>query len=243
MKCIPGGEFRMGYTGATIEEDTGKPIHDTEPEHVVALDAYYMDTYEVTSSQYQECVKAGGCSADGHPNYQGYSRPDQPMVGVNWFHARDFCRWKGKRLPTEAEWEKAARGPEGEVFPWGNAPIDCSRAIIQENGKKGCGTGTTVEVGSRPVGRYGLYDMAGNSWEWVQDWYSPSYGECGADCQGKNPKGPCGGAESCPGHDRKIVRGGSWWWDGPFATGYNRRAHFPLNKPFHHYGFRCAADG
>ena len=164
------------------------------------------------------------------------------MVGANWFHARDYCAFRGKRLPTEAEWEKAARGPNGDLFPPGNEPLTCKNAIIQENGQKGCGTGITWDVASRPVERYGLYDMAGNSWEWVADWYAKDYTACGPACAGLNPRGPCEGADKCPGYTEKIVRGGSWWWDAEYALGSNRRPHFPANKPFHHFGFRCARD-
>ncbi|GIX42652.1 MAG: hypothetical protein KatS3mg129_2385 [Leptospiraceae bacterium] len=240
MSCIPAGEFIMGYNGYTIEEDTGRKIKDTFPEHKVYLDSYWIDKYEVTYKEYQECVKAKYCPPAG-PNYKGYSNPMQPMLGVNWYQAKTYCKWKKKRLPTEAEWEKAARGENGEIYPWGNGPATCEKAIIKEKGKRGCGKGTTWDVGSRPAYRYGLYDIAGNSWEWVEDWYAENYEKCGIDCFQRNPKGPCNGNLECPGHNKKIVRGGSWWWEGEFATGYNRRAHFPENKPFHHFGFRCAS--
>ncbi len=239
MKCIPGGEFIRGSNRTTVDEDSGRKVKDEFPESKVYVSTFFMDTNEVTFSQYQECVRAGGCKP-AKPNYRGYSNPHQPMLGVNWFHARDYCTWVGKRLPTEAEWEKAARGDAGDSFPWGNEPADCTRAIIQEKGKKGCGTGITWDVASRPAYRYGLYDMAGNSWEWVNDWYSESYEKCGQPCFGKDPKGPCDGAEKCQGHTKKVVRGGSWWWDGVYALAYNRRPHYPSNKPFHHFGFRCA---
>lgn len=84
--------------------------------------------------------------------------------------------------------------------------------------------------------------MSGNSWEWVSDWFARSYAECGADCLGVDPLGPCKGAPACPGRARKIVRGGSWYWDSSYATGVWRRPHVPHNQPFHHFGFRCAAS-
>ncbi len=239
MKCIPGGVFIRGSNRTTVDEDSGRKVKDEYPEGPVEVSTFFMDTDEVTFANYQECVKAKACPP-ARPNYRGYSRANQPMLGVNWYHARDYCRWKGKRLPTEAEWEKAARGDHGELYPWGNEKPDCTRAIIQEKKVKGCGKGTTWDVGSRPAYRYGLRDMAGNSWEWVNDWYSPDYKECGALCFGRDPRGPCNGAEKCPGHTKKIVRGGSWWWDGPYALGHNRRPHYPSNKPYHHFGFRCA---
>ncbi len=240
MKCIPGGFFIRGSNRTTVDEDSHRKVQDESPEMRIELSTFFMDTYEVTYSEYQECVKAGGCPPV-EPNYRnGYRNPKQPMLGVNWFHSRDYCKWRGKRLPTEAEWEKASRGDNGELYPWGNADADCGKAIIQEKGVKGCGTGKTWDVGSRPVGRYGLYDMAGNSWEWVQDWYSESYGACGKECEGKDPKGPCNGEENCPKHTEKVVRGGSWWWDAVYTLGSNRRPHYPSNNPYHHFGFRCA---
>lgn len=242
MSCIPAGSFIMGYNDFTIEEDTSKKIKDTYPEHKVFVKSFWMDKYEVTYSEYMECVNANYCTF-AKPIYTGYSEPNQPMLGVTWYQANKYCEWKGKRLPTEAEWEKSARGENGEIFPWGNEDISCEKAIIQENRKKGCGRGTTWEVGSRGAYRYDLYDIAGNSWEWVLDWYSENYEKCGEDCLKDNPKGPCNGELNCPGYNKKIVRGGSWWWDGVFATGYNRRSHYPDNKPYHHFGFRCAADG
>lgn len=241
MVCIPGAKFIRGSNLPSKDEDTGKMVTDEAPEEVVEVSTIFMDIYEVTFSDFQKCIAAGKCRA-AHPNYTGYSNPRMPMLGVNWFDSRDYCAFVGKRLPTEAEWEHAARGDAGEIFPWGNEPATCARAIIQENGKKGCGPGTTVDVGSRPAYRYGLYDMAGNSWEWVNDWYSPGYAKCGDDCRGKDPKGPCKGADVCPGFPEKIVKGGSWWWDAEYARSSNRRPHFPANKPFHHFGFRCAAS-
>ena len=241
MACVPGGEYQRG-------SDTG--LKDERPAHRVWVDTFYMDLYEVTHSEYQACVKAGACEKAGpkyraRAGYKGFSEPKQPVVGVSWFNARQFCQSKGKRLPTEAEWEKAARSTDGRTYPWGNERCTCARAIIMDLKGRGCGVGkegrgATWDVGSRPPGPYGLYDMAGNSWEWVADWYSPSYAACGKECEGPNPKGPCGGADECPGHRLKIVKGGSWYWPASDARAARRRPHVPLNRPFHHFGFRCA---
>ena len=233
MSCVPGGELIRG-------RNNGPPAE--RPQARVSVDAFYMDVYEVTSADYKACIAAGACRKAG-PNYRGFSRPKQPVVGISWFDSRDFCGWKGKRLPTEAEWERAARGDDDRLYAWGKQRPTCKRAIIFEpdaHEENGCNTGKTWAVGKRAPTLYGLYDMAGNSWEWVADWYSESYAACGEACLGHNPKGPCGGADECPGHDKRIVRGGSWYWDYKHATTTRRRPHFPKNKPFHHFGFRCA---
>ena len=242
MACVPAGWFVRG-------SDEGP--ENARPAARVWLQTYYMDIDEVTYAEYKACVKARACDAEGGPAYTDFDRPRQPINGVSWFHAERYCKAQGKRLPSEAQWEKAARGPAGELHPWGDAPATCERAIIKDAAGRGCGvkkqgdkpeTGRPWEVGSRPVGRYGLHDMSGNSWEWVSDWYSRSYAECGQDCLGPDPLGPCAGAPACPGHPRKLVRGGSWYWDASYATGVWRRPHVPTNRPFHHFGFRCAAS-
>jgi formylglycine-generating enzyme required for sulfatase activity len=232
MACIPAGEFIRG-------SDRGPK--DERPRETVFVSAFWMDVYEVTTAEYKECVQARACRPD-HPNYKNFSAPRQPMSGVSWFGAAEYCRFRGKRLPTEAEWEKAARTTDGRRYPWGNEPATCERAVIKEGEPNGCGRGTPWEVGSRPPNPYGLYDMAGNQWEWVADWYSESYGRCGEECRGRDPKGPCAGRSPCPGHEERVVRGGSWYWDGDFCTTTRRRAHHPGNHPFHHFGFRCARD-
>jgi formylglycine-generating enzyme required for sulfatase activity len=236
MKCIPEGDFIRG------SEDQAA---DQRPQSTIWVGTFFMDEKEVTNKQWKECVAAGKCRKKAGPSYKGFSRAAQPIVGVSWFDARDYCAWVGRRLPTEAEWEKAARGPDGNIYSWGNERATCKLAIIEEGKEKGCGEGeppkwATADVGSRAAGAYGLYDMAGNSWEWVQDWYTRSYKDCGKDCEGPDPKGPCAGADDCPGHRHRSVRGGSWWWPWKYARGSWRRAHLPGNKPFHHFGFRCA---
>lgn len=245
MVCIPAGWFIRG-------SDDGP--ENARPQARVWLQTYYLDIHEVTYAEYKACVKQRGCDPKGGPAYTDFDRPRQPINGVSWYHADRYCKAHGKRLPSEAQWEKAARGPDGELHPWGDEPATCERAIIKDASGRGCGvkkqgskpeTGRPWEVGSRPVGRYGLYDMSGNSWEWVADWYTRSYAECGADCEGVDPLGPCAKdgevASVCPGKLRKLVRGGSWYWDASYATGVWRRPHFPDNQPFHHFGFRCAA--
>ena len=239
MACVPGGPFLRG-------SDTGAP--DARPQGTVWVQTFYMDVDEVTNASYRRCVRRGKCPKAG-PKYRDFDRPKQPINGVSWFDAQRFCEQQGKRLPTEAEWEKAARGVDGRTFPWGNEPATCERAVMKDERGRSCGVrkrgqfpekGRVWEVGRKPAGVHGLRDMAGNSYEWVADWYSESYASCGEACAGVDPKGPCGGAARCKGHRRKVVRGGSWYWPGEHARTFHRRAHVPKNRPFHHFGFRCA---
>lgn len=243
MACIPGGYFLRG-------SDDG-PV-DTRPQDMVFVQTFYMDLHEVTVEEYRACVRAGLCPKAG-PRYLDFDRPRQPITGVSWYDAVAYCRAHGKHLPTEAQWEKAARGPDGRLYPWGNEPVDCRRAVIMDASGRSCGVrkmrgghpekGRPLEVGSRPPGIFGLYDMVGNVWEWVADWYSESYAACGTDCVGVDPAGPCGGLEPCPGYHKRVVRGGSWYWPAAYANAIRRRAHVPRNEPeFHHFGFRCAAS-
>ena len=242
MGCVLGGWFLRG-------SDKGPP--HARPQAKVWVQTFYMDKNEVTVQRYKACVKVGKCKR-ARTYYNDYSRPLQPKVGVSWYHAVAYCKAMGKRLPTEAQWEKAARGTDGRTYPWGEEPATCKRAIIMDRrGRRSCGVkkqgkkpekGRTWEVGKRPATQYGLFDMAGNSWEWVVDWYAPSYGKCGAPCQGIEPKGPCDGAEPCKRRRRRVVRGGSWYWPASYATTYYRRSHVPGNRPYHHFGFRCAAS-
>ena len=239
MSCVNGGFFYRGSNEFSFDEDRKIKIRDEFPYQKIYLSTFLIDKYEVTASEYEACVKSKKCSF-AKTNYRGYSNPKQPKLGISWYQARDYCLAQNKRLPTEAEWEKAARGETGDIYPWGNEPANCSLAIIEENNKKGCETGKTWDIASRKAFRYGLFDMAGNSWEWVNDWYSEDYEKCGSFCSKKDPKGPCNGADNCSDHKYKIVKGGSWWWPGEYAKASNRRAHVPSNSPYHHFGFRCA---
>lgn len=241
MACVAGGSFVRGSDDGPDNE---------RPAATIALQTFYMDMYEVTIAEYKACVKSGECRKGG-PFYPDFSRPHQPIVGMSWFGARDFCTAHGKQLPTEAQWEKAARGESGAKYAWGDEQPTCRRAVIRDKRGRSCGVpmarssepykGRTFVVGSRPAGAYGLFDMTGNAWEYVADWYSESWSACGDACSGVDPKGPCGGADECPGHDQKLVKGGSWYWGPDYATSSYRRPQPPTNRPFHHFGFRCAA--
>lgn len=255
MACVGGGWFVRGMDDDPHRcEQADQPADKRSaamPAARIFVETFAMDLYEVTNEAYQGCLKAGKCTSKG-PLYVDFSAPKQPVTGVTWYDAQNFCAFVGKRLPTEAEWELAARGLNSETFPWGNDPVDCERAVIKDARGRSCGeikrkgkkpeTGRVMEVGSKPPGRFGLYDMAGNAEEWVADWWTPSYAVCGDACLGENPKGPCDGAEPCKGMTYRAVRGGSWYWPGEHTTGYHRRRNKPSNNPFHHFGFRCAAD-
>ena len=243
MACIPGGPFLRG-------SDTG-PAH-SRPASQVTVSTFYMDLNEVTVAEYRACMKAGKCPEAG-PRYVDYDRPRQPITGVSWHDAVAYCKAHGKHLPTEAEWEKAARGTDGRLYSWGDEPITCQRAVYMDKSGRSCGVqkkrgghpekGRPLEVGSRPAGLFGLFDMIGNSWEWTADWYSESWAACGAACLGTDPRGPCDGQDPCPGHRKKVVRGGAWYWPAGYNTTVYRRPHIPANQPeFHHFGFRCAAS-
>ena len=243
MACIPAGAMIRGRDDGLANE---------KPAMQLWLQTFYMDTNEVTYSAYQACVRKRRCRP-ARPIYSDFNHPRQPMVAVTWFDAVQYCQAQGKQLPTEAQWEKAARGEQGELYPWGNEPVTCKHAVIMDARGRSCGVpkrgaarladvGRTAPVPARPAYRYGLHDIIGNSWEWVADWHSSDYAQCGADCAGVDPQGPCGGKSPCRGHKERVLRGGSWYWGAALATGTYRRPYVPENKPTSHFGFRCAAS-
>lgn len=214
MALVPKGSFMMGNNEGEADE---------RPEHALLLDAYWIDVYEVTNSDYEKCVQAGKCREK--EKYEGFDAPSQPVVGVSWFDAFDYCAWVGKRLPTEAEWEKAARGEDRRDYPWGNT-LDCLHANYRE-----CGRGATTIVGSYPEGKspYQLFDMAGNAAEWVADWYDPNYYTASPP---ENPKGPESGKY-------RVVRGGSWVRYAYLMKSSDRAGQSPDTRN-NSTGFRCA---
>ncbi|HJL01453.1 MAG TPA: SUMF1/EgtB/PvdO family nonheme iron enzyme [Polyangiaceae bacterium LLY-WYZ-15_(1-7)] len=233
MACVGGGWFLRGSERAPNE---GPPVE-------VFVETFFMERHEVTNAAYAECVEAGVCEPP-FP-YRAFRRPRQPVVAMRWEDADAYCRWRGRRLPTEVEWERGARGPENTTYPWGDDPAGCDRVHVRDRRGHGCGTETTREVGTLPAGHWGLFDMAGNVDEWVADWYAPCFegcpGACGEACAGEEPRGPCDGAPECRNRLR-VVRGGSWWWPLDHATGAFRRGKPPANGVHHRYGFRCARD-
>ena len=251
FSCVPGGWFTRGIDiDPHICEQSGQP-HDDHPSTIpssrVWVDTFYMAITETTNVAFERCVEAEICDENAGPNYLDFDDPQQAITGISWYDAVTYCEWLGGRLPTEAEWEMAARGPDGDIYPWGMTISDCDHAVIRDERGRSCGilrdgqtpnTGRVSDVASRSAYRYGLFDMIGNAEEWVADWWSRDWEECGEDCSGINPQGP--GQESHENLRYKVVRGGSWYWGAEHATGYHRRRHHPSNDPFHHFGFRCA---
>lgn len=232
MACVGGGSFVRGALDG---------LPDERPTGTVFVDTFLMNVHEVTNAQYERCIEAGYCNRP--IPFRGYMRPRQPKVGVSWYDAAAYCAVVGERLPTEMEFERAAGGPNGTRFPWGDEEQPCTHSVVETSAGKGCGRGTTWDVMSTPVGHWGLYEISGNVWEWVQDWYSESYAACGASCEGRNPRGLCDGAAECPrARAQKVVRGGSWWYPIDRATSHARRGSGAPNRGPHRFGFRCARD-
>ncbi len=226
---VPAGDFLMGSNNAIDSQ----AYSDELPQHTVYLDAFWIDRSEVTNAQYAQCVGAGQCTppaktrSSSRSSYYGEAQyASYPVIYVDWNQAQAYCAWAGRRLPSEAEWEKAARGTDGRIYPWGNAAPDQSRLNYNQN------IGDTTAVGSYPSGAspYGALDMAGNVWEWVNDWYSNSYYQ---NSPARNPAGPDAGTA-------RVLRGGAWDRDGRHVRSASRYANFPQYS-YNYLGFRCAA--
>jgi formylglycine-generating enzyme required for sulfatase activity len=197
MVLVPTGWFLMGSADPSDRTDE-------RPQRKVYLNAFMIDTVEVTNYRYATFIKATGHEPPANPYGDGsladtHGIESLPVVQVTWHDAVDYCRWAGKRLPTEAEWEKAARGTDGRRFPWGAAQPSPQRAVFGQEWKS---EHTMRPVGTMPEGRspYGVMDMGGNVREWVADWYHPDYY---ATAPERNPEGPDDGI-------LKVIRGGSW---------------------------------
>ncbi len=224
MALIPAGEFQMG--DAFSEGDP-----DERPVHTVYLDAFYIDVYEVTNAQYGQFMESTGHRTPSHWNDLTFNAPEQPVVGVDWNDAKAYCEWAGKRLPTEAEWEKAARGGlVGKRYPWGD-DVSHNDANYSGTGGKDIWSDWAGPVGSFSPNGYGLYDMAGNVWEWCSDWYDSGYY---ARSPRENPKG----ANSS---SYRVLRGGSWVSYSSILRAASRVWSGPSRR-FSDYGFRCVQD-
>jgi formylglycine-generating enzyme required for sulfatase activity len=242
MVYVPEGSFTMGTTldAAMVVCETERDdcqrswfINETPP-HELFLDAFWIDQTEVTNSQYVACVDAEVCAkpkTEASYTRASYFRGDEfadfPVIYIDWESANTFCEWRDARLPTEAEWEKAARGDDERTFPWGN---EIDGALANYNKSRA----DTTMVGSYPDGAspYGALDMVGNVWEWVADWY---YGDYYTESPSSNPTGPDSG-------ELKVMRGGCWAFFGiNNARTVVRRSHDPTST-YNYVGFRCAAD-
>jgi len=247
---VPAGEFTMGSdaeigvnecleevspSDSDYCENTIYAWLNEEPPHVVNLDAFWIDQIEVTNAMYAMCVSSGECdppSSKKSPSRDSYYSnsqfDDYPIIYVSWDNARAYCSWVGRRLPTEAEWEKAARGIDERIYPWGNEfPNENLTNTLKY-------VGDTTEVGSYPLGAspYGALDMAGNVWEWVNDWYSEDYY---SGSPSFNPLGPVTGTD-------RVMRGGSWSNVGHFVRSSLRYKGYSPDTKLSIIGFRCAMD-
>ncbi|MFZ5863712.1 MAG: formylglycine-generating enzyme family protein [Nitrospirota bacterium] len=234
MILIPAGEFLMGSDrvdteGRGNEFGFAKPLYlDEHPQQPITLPDFRIDRYEVTQSAYAAFVRTTGEPAPEHwtNGVPPAGTEQRPVTGVDWFQAQRYCEWRGKRLPTETEWEKAARGADGREFPWGN-DYDGKKANTGDANRGGL-----VDVGSFPDGRspYGVEDMAGNAWEWTSDWYLPHPGSSYHSDQF--------------GRTFKVLKGGGWGGVGHYALPEFYRSAYRFPKPpiarYRDFGFRCA---
>jgi len=224
MVEIPAGEFLMGFDGT-------QALEDERPFHRVWLDVFSIDSYEVTTAQYASFLAAEKRAAPWQWESVDLAQTgDRPVIGVSWHDAEAYCRWKDKRLPTEAEWEKAARGTDGRLYPWGNQEPTNELANFAL-GARFSYRQVLLPVRSREQGKspYGLYHMAGNVYEWVQDWYATNYYETSPS---RNPSGPAQG-------QFKVLRGGSWSDLPKYLLTYGR-FKLPPETRNSYTGFRCA---
>jgi formylglycine-generating enzyme required for sulfatase activity len=251
---VRGGTIQVGIDATEIprfqklfDVDTAQLFHDETPKHAVEVGDFYIDKNLVTNSQFKSFTEANPKWRPGlipseldNGNYLRHwttaaepsAGADHPVVNVNWYAAVAYCTWVGKRLPSEAEWEYAARGGLNSLFPWGDEPVDKTRANYA-----GSRLGTTSPVGSYPANRYGLFDMAGNVWEFLADEWKPY--------SSTRQKDPVGGGNRFPGETflqvktRRVIRGGSF--DGTAVNLWvEYRDSHPPNGSREFVGFRCA---
>ncbi len=232
MLLVEAGTFFMGKDVSEVDE---------RPAHIVSLSDYYIDKYEVTNADYKVCVDELACALPKTTTFYVSSLyRNHPVTFVSWENANDFCEWRDARLPTEAEWEKAARGTDAYNYPWGNdfndealnfCDVECEYSWADKSARDYYTT--TAPVGLFPDGAsvYGVLDMAGNTAEWVADWYAEDYYE---NSPILNPLGPETGL-------RRVLRGGSWY-DRKYDVRTFKRDELRPNVAYNYTGFRCAAD-
>jgi formylglycine-generating enzyme required for sulfatase activity len=222
---VPGGDFTMGCDPVADSQCDA----DEYPVHPVTLSSFFIDQYETTQRTYDKCVREGACTEPGQEpvacNWDPTANPELPVVCVTFAQAEAYCAWRGLRLPTEAEWERAARGTDMSLYPWGDVAPDCTRANSSECGEQ------LMETGALPDGATpdGLLDMAGNAGEWVADWYNAEYYGW---ARRQDPAGPTAG-------DYRVIRGGMMTLDARYLRSSNRSADDPTQFRFS-VGFRCA---
>ncbi|GBL40103.1 MAG: SUMF1/EgtB/PvdO family nonheme iron enzyme [Nitrospira sp.] len=242
MVRIPVGPFLMGS-----DKKVDRNAYPAElPQRTIHLDAYEIDQFEVTTVQYLKYALAKDLPPLIDWQYDGgnfqETMASHPVMHVSWADADAYCKWAGKRLPTEAEWERAARGEDGRIYPWGNQPAGLSRANFGRTGLSGPVRDRperlvlyppiiSVDKYDNAVGPYGTFQMAGNVAEWVADWYDKDYYKTAPD---RNPKGPENGTQ-------KSFRGGGWIDSTPSVRGAQRNGTDPSTK-MNWMGFRCARD-
>jgi formylglycine-generating enzyme required for sulfatase activity len=228
---VPSGNFLMGST-----DDFSEAELQEKPQHTVYLDGFWMDQTEVSQGMFKRCIASGTCSELTHdfeqnPNYTNTEYDNHPVIYITWDQAKIYCERVGRRLPTEAEWEKAARGTaDGRLFPWGDTPPDGTKALF------GNALNGTRPVGSYPAGAspYGILDMIGNVREWVFDIYSETYYRTSPD---RNPPG----SEETDYLFERTLRGASYK-DAIHNTHLSMRFHHVANSPGENRGFRCASS-
>jgi formylglycine-generating enzyme required for sulfatase activity len=231
MVLIPAGEFLMGSADR-------QGHNDERPQHKVYISAFYIDKYEVTNALYKRFLNETGNPQPPFWNDPKYNAPDQPVTGVTFYDAQAYVRWAGKRLPSEAEWEKAARGGlTGKRYAWGNETPDAG-GTYRANYDPGARAGSDVDgyaypapVGSYPPNGYGLFEMPGNVWEWCGDRYGHDYYGVSGE---SDPRGPEAGATH-------VLRGGSWFGGADYLR-VSARYHLSATTSYDNVGFRCAQD-
>jgi len=248
MVLIPAGDFEMGTNESEISglvqwakkwysAPQASRFENETPRHTVYTDAFYMDVYEVTNAQYKSFMDATGHKSPYYWSDSNYNAPNKPVVGVSWDDAKAYAEWAGERLPTEAEWEKSARGGlVGKKFPWGDADPNGTQCNFADKNTSYAWADKSVDDGyqyTAPVGKYtsngyGLYDMAGNVWKWCADWYDKGYY---SSSDRRDPKGPSSGSS-------RVLRGGSWYLN-PCSIRVSYRRFLVPTLAYDVVGFRC----